>query len=162
MTNLNNKPGVNSRLGFSTIMKAWLVAGTLDICSAFIYSYIKSGAAPQKILQYIANVVLGKKNGMEEWQLTITGLFIHYLIALGWTLPFFILYTRMKWMGRNFMLTAIVYGVFVWAMMNIVILPAWNSKPFVFRPVPSTTNAVILILAIGMPLSFFAKKYSKA
>jgi hypothetical protein len=54
--------------------------------------------------------------------------------------------------------TGIVYGLFVWAIMTMLILPLWNNRPFVFRP-DAAVDAVILILAIGMPLSFIAHGY---
>jgi len=37
--------------------------------------------------------------------------------------------------------------------------PLWSGKAFVFNPESSTINAIILILAIGMPLSFIASQY---
>ena len=37
--------------------------------------------------------------------------------------------------------------------------PLWSYKPFVFKPESSTINAIILILAIGLPLSFIAQQY---
>lgn len=140
------------------ILKAGLIAGTLDICAAFIYSYIKRGTPPQNVLQYIAKVVFGKDRFTEAWILNLTGLLIHYCIAFSWTILFFIFYPRMKWMQKNFLITGIVYGLFVWTMMTTIILPLWNGKAFVFNPESSTINAAILVLAIGMPLSVIARK----
>lgn len=158
MTDLTSKNNPGKSVAFSTIAAAGLLSGTLDICSAFLYSYIKKSTMPQTVLQNISKVAFGKERFGEVWMQNITGLLMHYVIAFGWTILFFLLYPRMKWMSRNRILTGIVYGLFVWTMMNVVLLPLWNYKPFVFNPEVSTINAVILILAIGMPLSFIAGK----
>ena len=151
-----------------TIIKAGLLAGTLDICSAFIYSYIKRGTAPQSVLQYVSKVALGKSTFSPQDPLgdptvqAITGLLVHFTIAMSWAFIFFILYRNLKWMRQNKILTGILYGLLVWTVMNVILLPLWNNKPFVFNPENSTINALILIVAIGLPLSFMAHRhYSK-
>lgn len=159
MTNTTSQNNKAIAFPASLITKATLITGALDICLAFLYSYIKRGTSPVTVLQYIAKVLLGKEPGMNPLVLGITGLLIHFLIALAWTILFFILYSRLNFMQLNKILTGIVYGLFVWAMMNILILPLWNNKPFVFNAESAIINAVILILAIGLPLSFIAHRF---
>ena len=154
----NTPPGP----GIPTIIRAGLLAGTLDICSAFIYSYIKRGTAPQTVLQYVSKVALGKTTFSDPTVQAITGLLVHFTIAMSWAFIFFILYRNLKWMRQNKILTGILYGLLVWTVMNVILLPLWNHKPFVFNPENSTINALILIVAIGLPLSFIAHRhYSK-
>jgi uncharacterized membrane protein YagU involved in acid resistance len=157
-TDLNNKPG-----GFiSLIIKAGLLTGALDIAFAFLYSYIKRATSPATVLQYISKVVLGKTTLSDPTILSITGLLIHFVIAMTWSILFFILYRRLNLMRQNKMVTGIVYGLFVWTVMNIVVLPLWNNKIFVFKAESSSVNALILMVAIGLPLSFIAHRhYSK-
>jgi uncharacterized membrane protein YagU involved in acid resistance len=156
-THSNSKPPV-----VSTIIKAGLLAGTLDILSAFLYSYIKRGTSPQTVLQYISKVAFGKTTITNPAILSITGLLVHFVIAMIWSLLFFILYHKLKLMRQNKIITGILYGLVVWAVMNIVVLPLWNNKAFVFSPESSPINALILIVAIGLPLSYIAHRhYSK-
>lgn len=54
------------------------------------------------------------------------------------------------------MLTGIVYGLVVWTVMNMVVLSLWSHKPFVFNPESFPINALIIIVAIGLPLSYIA------
>ena len=151
------------RIPASLIIKAGVVAGILDICFAFLYSYIKRGTNPVTVLQNVAKFVLGKETITNAVILSITGLLIHFIIALLWAALFFILYRRLNLMKINKIVTGILYGLFVWTIMNVVLLPLWSHKPFVFNPESSTINAVILILAIGMSLSLIAHQYfSKA
>ncbi|MEO7306280.1 MAG: hypothetical protein ABIR78_13080 [Ferruginibacter sp.] len=161
MTSTTRSNGIMSFPG-SLILKAGLLSGTLDILSACLYSYIKKGTAPTLILQSISKVALGKTTYTNPTVLAITGLLVHFAIAFSWTVIFFFLYSRAKLMRQNRMLTAIIYGIFVWAMMSMVILPLWNNKPFVFKAENASISAMILVIAIGLPLSFIAHNhYSK-
>jgi len=54
MTTIINPKNKVTGLPVSTIIKAGLLVGALDICFAFLYSYIKRGATPQTVLQYIS------------------------------------------------------------------------------------------------------------
>ena len=47
--------------------------------------------------------------------------------------------------------TGIGYGFFIWAFMNILLLPVWNNKAYVFKAEPAIVNALILMAAIGLP-----------
>lgn len=162
MTNTNN---TNSEAGggaVTIIIRAGLLAGTLDILSAFTYYYIKTQKNPLKVLTYISKVAFGEATFTGPGLQQASGLLVHFAIAFGWTILFFILYPRLRFLQLNKFITAVVYGIFVWAMMNVVILPLWNHKPFVFNPESSPINASILIVAIGLPLSYIAHRhYSK-
>jgi len=156
INNSNSKPRVAL---FSTIIKAGLLAGILDICLAFLYSYIKRGTDPATVLQYISKVALGKTAFTDPVVSTISGLLFHFTIAMAWSILFFILYRWLNLVRLNKIVTGILYGLFVWAMMSLVILPLWNDKPFVFNAESASINALILIAAIGLPLSFIAHQY---
>jgi hypothetical protein len=157
-TTVNSK-GKRAAIPVSTIIKAGLITGVLDICLAFFYSYLKRGTDPATVLQYISKVALGNTTFSDPALLIITGLLVHFAIAMAWAILFFILYRSLKLLKQNKIVTGIVYGLFVWAMMSIVILPLWNNKPFVFNAESSSINAAILFVAIGLPLSFIAHNY---
>lgn len=159
MTNTNNITSGASRSAVTTIIRAGLLAGTLDILSAFTYYYIKTEKNPLNVLNYVSKVALGEttfsSNGLQQ----ASGLLVHFTIAFGWTILFFILYPRLRFLQLNKFITAVVYGIFVWAMMNVVILPLWNNKPFAYKGESTIVNCLILMVAIGMPLSLMASRY---
>lgn len=155
MTNTTDRGNKPQPSLLSVIINAGLLAGTLDICSAFLYYYIKTRKNPLNVLIYISKLALKTVVMIQE----IAGLLIHYCIAFGWTILFFMLYPRLKWLQKNIFMTAIIYGVFVWAMMNIVIVPLWTGKAFAYKRESSIVNCIILVLAIGTPLSFMAHHY---
>jgi hypothetical protein len=59
----------------------------------------------------------------------------------------------------NAIITAVAYGLFVWCVMNLVVVP---STQIGSRPVELTNaliNIAILIVCIGLPLSLIARAY---
>lgn len=146
-----NAPGV--------ILTAGLVAGTLDILCAFTHFYINTGKNPLIILKYIASGVFGPTARSGGTGAMIWGLVFHYMIAFGATLFFFWIYPRLKFISANRWVTAIVYGLFIWAVTNLVIVPLSLIHKFPSNFTQSVIAAMILIVAIGLPLSFIIGKY---
>ena len=91
----------------------------------------------------------------------IAGLVLHYIIAFAFTIFFFLLFPKGKALSKNKILTGTLYGIFVWMIMNLVVVPlsSIGKRPFVFVSV--LVNVLILIVCIGIPLSFMANKFYK-
>lgn len=147
----------------AAILLSGLIVGSLDILLAFASAYFKNNAStPDKVLRYIASGVFGKKAfapanaGSMVW----VGLAFHYLIAIVFTAFFYLIYPRIKWLSANRVVTGIVYGIFVWAIMFFLVLPQTSTPGKKLQFDASTpVSILILIVAIGLPLSFFAAKY---
>ena len=157
MSELTLKQKTKKGLG-GTIILAWLVAGTLDLTAASVQTLI-NGRDPAMMLKFIASGVFGMDALSGGTVYAVLGALFHYVIALGWTLLFFFLYNKIAWLSKNVVLTGVVYGLFVWLIMNRVVLPLANTPPIPFRLTGSIIAAVILIAAIGMPLSIIARRF---
>src|SRR3954447_24185482 len=102
------------------IIQAGLIAGTLDILSAFIYYYIRTGKTNFLVIfKFIASGIFGKEAGEGGTGMILTGFILHYAIAFAFTFFFFWLYPKVNIMSKNRIVTAIVYGLFVWCVMNL-------------------------------------------
>ena len=148
----------------NAILKAWLIAGTLDIMSAFIYYYIKTGKDPVNVLSGVAGVVLGKGLSMKlvpehENVMQVCGLLFHYMIALAWTLIFFYMFPILKLQNKNKVITGLVYGVYIWVVMNLVMIPLYTMNWPVFHVHSVITNILILMVMVGLPISMIINKY---
>lgn len=149
----------------SAIAVAALVAGTMDYTAAITNYLLGGGKTPILIAYYIASSVLGKDTAYNGGWVTATfGVMLHYLIATGWTVLFFLLYPRLALLRKNPVLVAIGYGFFVWLMMNRVLVPLTliQTRPFMFtRAVlqPAGIQAGILMLCIGGPLVVLARRH---
>jgi hypothetical protein len=158
-------PTVNEtrRYAEASILKtiAWvgLLAGTLDITFACIQVYIMRGTGPEIVLRYIASGAFGKAAFSGGWGMPLVGLLFHYIIAYSFTTLFFILYPAIRVMSKSVAATAIVYGIFIYVVMNLLVLPLTKIPPITFHLDKALMAAGILITAIGLPLSIFARKF---
>ncbi len=144
------------------ILQAGLITGTLDILSAFIYYFIKSGKTNFLVIfKFIASGIFGKAAGDGGMAMILLGFILHYAIAFSFTIFFFWLYPKVKVMSKNRVVTGIVYGLFVWTVMNLVIVPLSNTVHRPFKIEGVLINMGILMVCIGLPLSFMANAFFK-
>jgi hypothetical protein len=144
----------------SKTIKAGLIVGTLDILSAFIYYFMKTGEKGVfNVLKFVASGVFGKAAFSGGNKMIIAGLVLHYIIAFAFTIFFFWLFPKIKAFSKNIILPGIVYGIFIWIVMNLVVVPLSNIGIGPFTIVNALINVIILIVCIGIPLSFMANAF---
>jgi len=145
---------------YRSIIKAGLLAGTLDISAAMITHYIRFGKGPEGIFRYIARGAFGEnaKTGGAEY--IIAGILFHYLIAFGFTILFFFIYPKIRqWVSSHIGFTGLTYGIIVWCIMNLVIVPSSKIVPAALTLSSVTREMLILMFCIGLPIAIFAKHY---
>jgi len=136
-----------------------LFVGTTDIVSAFITVYIKSGKFPDKMFNYIAAGLLGIPaaiNGGTAIQLL--GLFIHYFIAFSFTLFFFLVFRKIKFLAFNKYLIGMLYAVFVNLTMDLILklTPLPRGQ---FKFAESFIGWITLGVIFGIPIAYNTYKY---
>jgi len=141
------------------ILWAGFICGSLDITFACIDAYTRSGATPERVLRYVASGLLGKEAFQGSGWFAIAGLLIHYAIAYTFTIFFFLVYPAIKVLWINRAITGIMYGIFVWLVMNLAVVPFTRVPKGTFHLDRALLGGFILIIAIGLPLSFLAHKY---
>lgn len=146
-------PTATARRTTATVLFAWLLAGTLDITTAILYYVGPSSVRAARLLQGIASGVLGARAFDGGATTALLGLAVHYLIALIWTLVFLVAFRPLTWLQRHLVLTGIAYGLIVWFVMNLVVLPMSNVRHQPFQPRAAGIAAIILVLCIGLPIS---------
>jgi hypothetical protein len=144
-------------ISFQIIKAAW-ITGTLDISAAFIYVFIKTGDPHiPGVLKFIASGIFGKKALEGGAGMMLTGLFLHYLIASLVTIFFFWIFPKLKLLNK--IITAILYGMLIWAVMNLVVVPLSQVAHRPINPSGALINIGILIICFGLPLSFMAGRF---
>ncbi|MEJ7589616.1 MAG: hypothetical protein WKI04_18850 [Ferruginibacter sp.] len=141
--------------------KTGILAGTLDLAGAIVNHMITFGQFPYKILEYIASGAFGKVAMNGSLGYNLWGLFFHYLIAVSFTILYFFIYPGIKLLQKNVLLSAVLYGLFVWAVTNMILLPlSALQTPFIpINFIAASKNAFILIICIGLPVAYFTKKF---
>jgi hypothetical protein len=137
-----------------------LIAGTLDLLSAYIDIFIRTGKISKRMFQYIAGGALGLQNSLKGGiPVILLGIFFHYFIVFCFTLFFFLLYRKTRFFGLNKYLIALIYGFFIWAVMNLVVLPLSALPPTTINFGDALKAGLILSIAIGLPVSLSARAY---
>ena len=142
------------------VVIAWLLAGTLDITTAILYYVGPSSARAERLLQGIASGVLGKSAFDGGTATALLGLALHYLIALIWTVVFFVAVRALRTRRHHLVLAGIGYGVIVWLVMNLVVLPMSRVSRGPIQLRAAAIGAFILILCIGLPISLIVGSVS--
>jgi hypothetical protein len=136
-----------------------LVAGTSDITENIVFNAFR-GIAPWQIFQFIASGLIDGRSFQLGWASVVLGVVIHYAIALSWTAIFYVAATRFNVLSRRPILSGLLYGVLVYAIMNFIVLPLSALPP---RPSAPTfvvrVNAVLaLMFCIGLPVALLVKR----
>jgi uncharacterized membrane protein YagU involved in acid resistance len=147
----------NNLSAIQTILIAGLIAGTLDI-SAAILILAKGQAA--LVLKYIATSVFGKEAFAGGADMIAIGLLFHYIIAYSFTVLYFIIYPYVPLLKKSIALSSILYGLFVWFLMNWCVVPLTKVHTAPFHIRSAITNAVILMVCIALPIAYFTARYN--
>ena len=143
------------------ILFAGLIAGTLDAAAATIKYYIDTGNGPVRIFVFIASGVFGKDAYASSKSIAIFGLIFHYLIAIIFSGFYFLIYPQIKFLHTNKLFSAFLYGIFVWLIMNLIVVPLSNTPALTFHITGALIAAFILIICIGIPVCFMAASFYK-
>lgn len=146
----------------SLILKAGFLVGSLDILAAFINFYAKTGKNVGIVLKYIASAVFGKEAMTGSGSMIFFGLLFHYLIAFAFTIFFAAIYSKLWQWFKSIPLIALMYGVFIWLIMNLMIVPNSRATQIPFSWSAGIVNCLILIVCIGLPLAYLFRKNDMA
>lgn len=142
----------------SFFIKAWLLVGVLDIVAAMLSFYLSTGKSPEIVLKFIASAVQGTDAYTGGIASTFLGIALHFLVALLFVLFFFLLYKPMTLHRYNAYIVGFVYGIFIWFVMNKLVLPMTSVKQQPFKWIEAVKAMLILITMVGLPLAFMLKK----
>lgn len=127
---------------------AGIAAATLDAISSFLTF---GWGMPRAI----ASGLLGAsafKGGAGAWLL---GLAAHYTILIVAALLYGFASRRLPFLRVNFIVCGIFYGIAIYLVMNLIVLPL-SAVPFPVGPFTAATlrhDMVMQILLVGMPIS---------
>ena len=144
---------------YKVILLTGFIAGSLDLTGAIISSTIMSGKFPSKIFHYIASGIFGKEAFSGGNIMILWGVLFHYIIAYAFTFLYFWIYPKIGFLAINRVISGILYGAFVWVIMNRIVVPLSNVTRGPFNITQAIVGMVVLMLMIGLPIAFNAHKY---
>ena len=145
---------------YRAVVWAGLIAGTLDITSAFVNSGIQGGRSPMWVLQSIASGLLGRDSYSGGVATASLGLAVHFLIAFTAATVFYAASRRLTVLIDRPVVSGLLYGITVWLFMYLVVLPLTFHRSFL-RPVSAVAiGLTIHMLCVGLPISLVVSRYS--
>ncbi|MBD2757597.1 DUF1440 domain-containing protein [Spirosoma validum] len=142
-----------------TILRAGLIAGLLDALAAMGMFMVRGGKNPAVVWKYVASSVFGKEALTRGTGMVIWGLVFHFLIALIWASFFFVIYPALRRFIVTPAISGLLYGIFVWVVMNLVVLPLSYVTPQTFELSKVLIGSGIIMVCVGLPISLVVSKY---
>jgi hypothetical protein len=139
------------------ILYATLVVGLLDATDGIVFLGLH-GKNPIQVLQYIASSLLGSRSFSSGLAAAGLGLLVHFAVSLVVVTIYILASWRIAVLHTQWVALGLLYGVAVWAVMNLVLLP-FTAVPHNPITTAALLNGVIgHALFVGLPSAFFAKK----
>jgi hypothetical protein len=148
-------------MNFQPIFWGGLIAGTLDICAAFLTAWLRRGISPASVLRFVASGWLGREALAGGAKTALIGLAFHFLIATVATAVFYFASRKLLFLIERPVHSGLLYGVAVYLFMNFVVLPL----SLVPRGPMTVSGFVIGLLTImfcvGLPIALIVRRFSR-
>lgn len=140
------------RPGAVAVLVTGCAVGVLDGAAALINAWLKSGTPPEKVFRYIASAMFGNAAYTGDGTMIVAGVALHFMVAVMWSVVFFVAYRYWPLLRSNKWVVGCLYGLFVWLMMNLVVVPLTQAPPLKFTWQGAVTGWLIHMLLVGIPI----------
>lgn len=139
-----------------TALYAGLLAGALDIAAAILTNLQVPARA---VLQSVATGLLGAEAYRGGWPTAGLGLAAHFAIMLVIAVVFVAAAARAPALRRHWLPAGALFGVAVWAVMALVVVPL-SASPISgpVDPAAALKPIAIHILFVGLPIAWVTRR----
>jgi hypothetical protein len=148
--------GSKETLMLRPILLATLVAGTLDILSAFVFAGM-AGATPMDVLQFVASGPFPAAQATPGW--AAVGLAVHYAIMACMAAAYVLIAARRRHLVDMPVRAGLAYGVVLWGIMYWIVRPLrWPDLPLP-HSLWGIGNALFShCILVGLPIALIAAR----
>jgi uncharacterized membrane protein YagU involved in acid resistance len=141
-----------------TIAWAGLIAGILDITSAFVIAGTK-GTGSIRMLQGIASGLVGQRSFEGGMATAGLGLAIHFLIAFTAAAVFYSASRKLIFLIQHAVVSGLLYGIAIYLFMYWIVVPLAfrTARHSISRDV---TAVIVHIVLIGLPIALIVRHFS--
>jgi uncharacterized membrane protein YagU involved in acid resistance len=106
--------------------------------------------------------LLGPKSFQGGATTAALGLFLHFVIAFIWALIYYLASRQVVFLTARPVIAGLLYGEFVWVMMNCVVVPlsAIHRWPPRMDPASIMTGPIGHLFLVGLPIALAVKRWS--
>ena len=136
---------------------ATLISGALDIGFAMILT-VWFGRHIPDMLRFVASGPIPSATEMGT-NGAILGLVVHFaLMAIMATVFMLLVRSRPQWLDKPW-LTAVVFGLVTYVVMNLIVVPVRFDAPLPPKPLSIATQLFAHIVLVGLVMTYVARKY---
>jgi uncharacterized membrane protein YagU involved in acid resistance len=151
---------MKSARGFQAILWGGLIAGVLDLTSAFVIWGLR-GIAPIRVMQGIASGLLGAASFQGGLPTAALGAACHFLIAFGAACVYYAASTKLALLKERAIASGLLYGVAVYLFMNLIVIPLSATRArYTLSSV--VVGLIVHMLFVGLPISLAVWRFSKS
>jgi hypothetical protein len=144
------------------IFLAALVAGALDILSAFVFAGM-AGMSPGRVLTYVASGPFGDavRGGGAGW--AAAGLAVHFAIMTCMAAAYFLAASHLPVLVRQPVPSGLLYGLLLWLVMYWAVKPLrWPDAPLPHGAWGIGNALFSHCILVGLPIALIAARHFRA
>lgn len=138
------------------ILFGTLAVGVLDLADALIFFGLR-GARPIRIFQSIAGGLLGRASFSGGVPTALLGIILHFFIAFLIVTTCVVASRWVPLLRARPILSGVFYGIGVYLVMNLVVLPLSAAGKPTFVPVVVLNGVLIHMFGVGVPSCLAAR-----
>ncbi len=140
------------------VLSGGLIAGALDIAFALSFAAY-NGTAPMRLLQTVASGLFGNAAFAGGFPMAACGLGLHFGMSVLWAFVFLVLAGLRPSVVLYPYESGIVFGVIVFLVMRLVILPlSAFPYPVTFKPLATSLDLLSHTLLFGIPIAWGVRR----
>ncbi|WP_380873875.1 hypothetical protein ACFB49_44340 [Sphingomonas sp. DBB INV C78] len=140
------------------IVLGTLIAGTLDLLSAFVFAGM-AGMAPVPVLQFVASGPFGDApTATAGW--AVVGTLVHYGIMACMVAAYMLVAPRIPALLRHPIPAGLAYGVLLWLIMYWLVRPMrWPDMPLPHTLWGISNQLFSHCILVGLPIALIAARH---
>ena len=148
---------LEKRQTFSLVLLGGMIAGALDIAFACTFWALKANASIERILQSVAAGLLGSSSFEGGLTTAILGLLVHFAITVTMAAAFYIAARNVPLLWQRPVLCGSLYGLFLYAIMNFVVVPFSASPSSPDDALWISLSIVAHVVLVGIPIALMSR-----
>jgi hypothetical protein len=142
-----------------TIAIATLVAGSLDILSAFLWAALLGGPTAN----ILPTIALGAFNMPPSPASQAVGLAVHFAIMTVMVTVYVLAARRIPALNRNWLISGLLYGFALWIVMYWIVMPLrWDTYQTPNELWPIVRQLISHCLLTGLPIAWITARSRRA
>ncbi|GAB3694955.1 hypothetical protein GCM10027592_16480 [Spirosoma flavus] len=120
---------------------------------------IRGGKNPLVVWPYVASGAFGPEALTGGTPMIVWGLLFHFLIALTFAGFFVLIFPAIRQYINQPAIVGLLYGVFVWLIMNRVVIPLSKLPASPFDLSRALIGMAIIMVCVGLPIALIVNRY---